>query len=180
MVSRLGRAHNQGKKARPSRKKITLDGHFTPTHNRLQGLHSARIFSSDHVLKTLYVQAIRVSVCDVDLCTTRILTVCGLCCRARLFSTIRPVSPMMQLRQQQQQLSQQVVSPTSFTPVSAPLVSSIVQTLLGRRWKSRGNNYQPNTYKRKRTLGFMSRMRSKTGRKIVERRKAKGRWYLAH
>ncbi|CEP21324.1 54S ribosomal protein L34, mitochondrial Short=L34mt; Flags: Precursor [Cyberlindnera jadinii] len=99
---------------------------------------------------------------------------------ARLFSTIRPVSPMMQLRQQQQQLSQQVVSPTSFTPVSAPLVSSIVQTLLGRRWKSRGNNYQPNTYKRKRTLGFMSRMRSKTGRKIVERRKAKGRWYLAH
>lgn len=86
---------------------------------------------------------------------------------------------MLQLRQQHQQLTHTVM-PTALAPVSAPVVSSVLTQLLGRRWKSRGNNYQPNTYKRKRTLGFMSRMRSKTGRKIVERRKAKGRWYLAH
>jgi large subunit ribosomal protein L34 len=84
---------------------------------------------------------------------------------------------MLQLRQQF--ITQQFNMPTSFTPISAPLISTVLLGL-GRRWKSRGNNYQPNTYKRKRTLGFMSRMRSKTGRKIVERRRAKGRWYLAH
>jgi large subunit ribosomal protein L34 len=49
-----------------------------------------------------------------------------------------------------------------------------------RRFKSRGNSYQPSTLKRKRTFGFLARLRSKNGRKILSRRKAKGRWYLSH
>ncbi|KAL6451125.1 hypothetical protein SBY92_002462 [Candida maltosa Xu316] len=49
-----------------------------------------------------------------------------------------------------------------------------------QRFKSRGNTYQPSTLKRKRKYGFLSRIRSAAGRKILERRKAKGRWYLSH
>lgn len=49
-----------------------------------------------------------------------------------------------------------------------------------RRWKARGNTYQPSTLKRKRRIGFLARARSRQGNKILERRKAKGRWYLTH
>ncbi|KAL3240014.1 mitochondrial 54S ribosomal protein bL34m RNJ42_05057 [Nakaseomyces bracarensis] len=49
-----------------------------------------------------------------------------------------------------------------------------------RRWKSRGNTYQPSTLKRKRKFGFLARMMSKRTAKIIKRRKEKGRWYLTH
>ncbi|CCH61500.1 hypothetical protein TBLA_0E04470 [Henningerozyma blattae CBS 6284] len=49
-----------------------------------------------------------------------------------------------------------------------------------RRWKSRGNTYQPSTLKRKRKHGFLSRAKSYTMNKILKRRKAKGRWFLSH
>ncbi|ODV63897.1 mitochondrial 54S ribosomal bL34m domain-containing protein ASCRUDRAFT_28121, partial [Ascoidea rubescens DSM 1968] len=51
---------------------------------------------------------------------------------------------------------------------------------LQRRWKARGNTYQPSTLKRKRRFGFFARMTSRTGRKIMQRRRSKGRWYLTH
>lgn len=62
-------------------------------------------------------------------------------------------------------------------PVSAFLW---ISNLMQRRFKSRGNTYQPSTLKRKRTFGFLARLRSKNGRKILARRKEKGRWYLTH
>ncbi|MCP8716356.1 MAG: 50S ribosomal protein L34 [Asgard group archaeon] len=49
-----------------------------------------------------------------------------------------------------------------------------------QRFKSRGNTYQPSTRKRKRKFGFLARLRTVGGRKVIERRKAKGRWYLSH
>lgn len=49
-----------------------------------------------------------------------------------------------------------------------------------RRWKSRGNTYQPSTLRRKRKFGFFARAKDKLKSKILKRRRDKGRWYLTH
>ncbi|THH08233.1 hypothetical protein EW145_g2852 [Phellinidium pouzarii] len=48
------------------------------------------------------------------------------------------------------------------------------------RHAARGTEYQPSQRKRKRKFGFLARKRSVTGRKILVRRRAKGRKYLSH
>ncbi|KAF8532512.1 ribosomal protein L34, partial [Gautieria morchelliformis] len=48
------------------------------------------------------------------------------------------------------------------------------------RFKARGTEYQPSQRVRKRRHGFLARLRSRTGKKILARRRAKGRKYLSH
>lgn len=101
----------------------------------------------------------------------------------RQFSNLtKPTTPLALLRT----LNANSVKTTNFNSIASTetnQINSPFQFVFGffqKRFKSRGNTYQPSTLKRKRTFGFLARLRSKNGRKILSRRKAKGRWYLTH
>ena len=48
------------------------------------------------------------------------------------------------------------------------------------RWVQYGNEYRANNLQRKRKHGFLTRQRTKAGRRILKRRKDKQRTFLSH
>ena len=94
-----------------------------------------------------------------------------------LTNLVRPSTNL--LRQEQRPLLQLLqLQPNPLAQDTG--IFTAVLGLFQKRFKTRGNTYQPNTLKRKRTFGFLARLRTKGGRNILKRRKAKGRWYLTH
>ncbi|KAF8590934.1 hypothetical protein K439DRAFT_1381324, partial [Ramaria rubella] len=63
---------------------------------------------------------------------------------------------------------------------STSLLSVTPTTAIQARFGARGTEYQPSQRVRKRRHGFLARLRSKGGRKILLRRRAKGRKFLSH
>ncbi|KAK6510837.1 hypothetical protein TWF506_009931 [Arthrobotrys conoides] len=75
----------------------------------------------------------------------------------------------------------QTISP-SFTP-SVTSTSTSISPLLQGLTQTRGHRrktYNPSHIVRKRRFGFLARLRSKTGKNILKRRRAKGRLMLTH
>ncbi|EGW31930.1 uncharacterized protein SPAPADRAFT_139312 [Spathaspora passalidarum NRRL Y-27907] len=72
---------------------------------------------------------------------------------------------------------------SSVLSTTTPSIQSPLQSVIGlmqRRFKSLGNTYQPSTLRRKRKFGFLARLRDRNGKKVLAKRKSKGRWLLTH
>lgn len=68
----------------------------------------------------------------------------------------------------------------SMPPLDASLTPTFSPVMVHARYRSRGTEYQPSQRKRKRKHGFLARKRHVGGRKILERRRTKGRTHLTH
>jgi large subunit ribosomal protein L34 len=74
------------------------------------------------------------------------------------------------------QLGNSLIRP-NLTPIQLPSLLSQPQQV---RFVTYGNEYQPSNIRRKRKHGFLARVRSATGRKVLKRRLHKGRKRLSH
>ncbi|KAI5890831.1 uncharacterized protein SCHCODRAFT_02633004 [Schizophyllum commune H4-8] len=71
---------------------------------------------------------------------------------------------------------QVATTPSAMLASLSPSLSGMQQL----RFRTFGTEYQPSQRVRKRRHGFLSRLRTKNGRRILQRRLKKGRRYLSH
>lgn len=85
----------------------------------------------------------------------------------RHLASIRPLSSLFS-------------SPPSSSLFASRLLLPSTSVLQQVRTATYGNEYQPSQRVRKRRHGFLARRRSRTGRKVLIRRRMKGRRFLTH
>ncbi|KAF9908805.1 hypothetical protein EC991_009508 [Linnemannia zychae] len=76
-----------------------------------------------------------------------------------------------------------VAAPAPTTSIFSTLTGFRLPSVFGSsqaRFVSYGREYQPSQRVRKRRHGFLARMKSRGGRKIIHNRLLKGRKYLSH
>lgn len=124
---------------------------------------------SFHVLKSLRQPAIsvtRIPTPNINGVVPRRMTRPSPTKPASSFATLLPIPHPMLLR--------------SISPLCASLIAGLSPVTVHSRHRSRGMEYQPSQRKRKRKHGFLARKRDVGGRKILERRRTKGRAHLTH
>lgn len=81
------------------------------------------------------------------------------------------------------------LAPTAARPLSPLLAAhrlplrhaAAAPSMLGSlRFATYGSEYQPSQRKRKRKHGFLARLRSRGGKKVLVRRRAQGRRFISH
>ncbi|KAF2671334.1 hypothetical protein BT63DRAFT_477836 [Microthyrium microscopicum] len=94
-------------------------------------------------------------------------------CYTRQFSLLQPKRPQIT------SITTNIESPLSTNPSIAPVSSNPALLALQVR-NHRRATFKPSHYTRKRRHGFLSRLRTRAGRKILALRRAKGCRFLSH
>lgn len=101
---------------------------------------------------------------------------------APLLTRLAPRSTSTLLRAPPASFARPLISRISLTsvPTTTTTTATLLERLGGGRTRTFGMEYQPSQRKRKRKHGFLTRNRTRLGRKTLANRRLKGRRFLSH